>query len=222
MPDDLTTDEIIKTFNCVGFSSPPSYLKSYSVLSNGEKMRVELARSLLSKKDIVVFDEFTSVVDRQVAKVGSFAVQKAVRKQNKKFISSKLAHEKARMGIFEDFMTLEQIQELADDSQVIIGGHSHSHTRLNNFANLYEKSDYIKRDTAQMITWFDKNLRTFPEHYCFPYNEDLDSLYQGLAKKQGIKYFYGNERIPVETLLRSQNPPETLDTLPAWSLPRHF
>jgi hypothetical protein len=142
--------------------------------------------------------------------------------QNKTFISSKLAHEKARMGIFEDFMTLEQIQELAADSQVIIGGHSHSHTRLNNFANLYEKSEYIKQDTAQMITWFDKNLRTFPEHFCFPYNEDLDSLYQGLAKKQGIKYFYGNERIPVETLLRSQNLPENLDTLSAWSLPRHF
>ncbi len=36
----------------------------------------------------VVFDEFTSVVDREVAKVGSYAVSKAVRRQpGKQFIA---------------------------------------------------------------------------------------------------------------------------------------
>lgn len=79
--------EISKIFNSVGFSSPPSWLKPYSVLSNGEKMRVDLARCILEKKDIIVFDEFTSVVDRDVAKIGSFAIQKAIRKNNKKFIA---------------------------------------------------------------------------------------------------------------------------------------
>jgi len=74
-------------FNSVGFSSPPSWLKPYHVLSNGEKMRVDLARSLLSKKDIVVFDEFTSVVDRNVAKITSFAVSKSVRKTKKQFVA---------------------------------------------------------------------------------------------------------------------------------------
>ena len=34
-----------------------------------------------------VFDEYTSVVDREVAKIGSFAIQKAIRKTNKKFIA---------------------------------------------------------------------------------------------------------------------------------------
>ena len=37
--------------------------------------------------ELFVFDEFTSVVDRNVAKVGSFAMQKAIRKTNKKFIA---------------------------------------------------------------------------------------------------------------------------------------
>lgn len=86
-PKDKSVDEIVKTFNAVGFSSPPSFLKPYSVLSNGEKMRVELARAILDDKDIIVFDEFTSVVDRTVAKIGSAAINKAIRKTKKKFIA---------------------------------------------------------------------------------------------------------------------------------------
>lgn len=87
MPKGKTIKEITQAFNSVGFSSPPSWLKPYSVLSNGEKMRVDLANGILSDKDIIVFDEFTSVVNREVAKIGSFAIQKAIRKQNKKFIA---------------------------------------------------------------------------------------------------------------------------------------
>lgn len=87
MPKDKSVDEITRAFNSVGFSSPPSWLKPYSVLSNGEKMRCDLARAILSDTELFVFDEFTSVVDRQVAQVGSFAMQKAIRKTKKKFIA---------------------------------------------------------------------------------------------------------------------------------------
>lgn len=87
MPTNLNVNEITKTFNSVGFSSPPSWLKPYSALSNGQKMRVDLAHSLLLDKDLIVFDEFTSVVDRNVAQIGSLAVQKSIRKTNKKFIA---------------------------------------------------------------------------------------------------------------------------------------
>ena len=87
MPEGCTVEEISKAFNSVGFSSPPSWLKPYAVLSNGEKMRVDLARNILEKKECFLFDEFTSVVDRQVAKVGSFAIQKAIRRTDAKFIA---------------------------------------------------------------------------------------------------------------------------------------
>ena len=87
MPKGKTVKEITQAFNSVGFSSPPSWLKPYAVLSNGEKMRVDLANGILSNKDIIVFDEFTSVVNREVAKIGSYAIQKSIRKQNKKFIA---------------------------------------------------------------------------------------------------------------------------------------
>jgi ABC-type molybdenum transport system ATPase subunit/photorepair protein PhrA/GNAT superfamily N-acetyltransferase len=87
MPKDKSVEEITSAFNSVGFSSPPSWLKPYSALSNGQKMRVDLANAILSDRELFVFDEFTSVVDRNVAQIGSFAMQKAIRKTNKKFIA---------------------------------------------------------------------------------------------------------------------------------------
>lgn len=88
MPSNRSVEEFTKALNAVGFSSPPSWLKPYQVLSNGEKMRCDLAKAILSDDELFVFDEFTSVVDRNVAKIGSFAMQKAIRKQpNKKMIA---------------------------------------------------------------------------------------------------------------------------------------
>lgn len=87
MPKNKSVEEIEKMFYAVGFGSVPSWLKPYEVLSNGEKMRVDLARALL-EKDQVCFDEFTSVVDRQVAQTACLAVSKAIRKRpDTKFIA---------------------------------------------------------------------------------------------------------------------------------------
>lgn len=85
MPKDASVEEITRTFYAVGFGSVPSWLKPYSVLSNGEKMRVDLARTLL-EKDFAVFDEFTSVVDRQVAQTACIAISKAIKKHDKQII----------------------------------------------------------------------------------------------------------------------------------------
>ena len=100
----------------VGFSSPPSWIKPYHVLSNGERFRCDLAKALAGKvqsskckvqshvnedrrtqntgnemetlctlhselctHNVVVFDEFTSVVDRNVAKVGSAAIARGIK-----------------------------------------------------------------------------------------------------------------------------------------------
>jgi ABC-type ATPase with predicted acetyltransferase domain len=52
----------------------------------GEKMRVDLCYSLLMDKDLIVYDEFTSVVDRVTAKYGSELFSNKVRKLGKKFV----------------------------------------------------------------------------------------------------------------------------------------
>ena len=85
MPKSAKIDDITKMFYAVGFGSVPSWLKPYSVLSNGEKMRVDLARALL-EKDFVCFDEFTSVVDRQVAQTACIAINKAIKKTRKNLL----------------------------------------------------------------------------------------------------------------------------------------
>jgi ABC-type lipoprotein export system ATPase subunit len=78
--------DIEQMFYAVGFGSVPSWLKPYSVLSDGEKMRVNLARALL-EQDKVCFDEFTSVVDRQVARTMCIATNKAIKRTDKQFIA---------------------------------------------------------------------------------------------------------------------------------------
>lgn len=113
------------------------------------------------------------------------------------------AHKKAFLGNFEDYMTVDQVKELAQDPLVSIGGHGHQHTRLNHFSKLTEIIQYISKDTETMIEWFDTNLKTKPTKFCYPYNEDRDGLYPGLLKLFGFTEFYGRERIPVETLLRT-------------------
>lgn len=78
---EIETKQIVLTLNSVGFSSPPHWLKPFNHLSNGQKFRAELARCILENKSGTVFDEFTSVVDRDVAKIGCAAISKAIRKR---------------------------------------------------------------------------------------------------------------------------------------------
>ena len=50
-------------------------------------MRVDIAKALCLDKPLIVFEEFTSVVDRKITKVSAFAISKAVRRSKKKFIA---------------------------------------------------------------------------------------------------------------------------------------
>jgi len=86
-PESLGTKEVTKALCSVGFASPPDWLKNYSCLSQGEKMRVDIARALCLQQKLVVFDEFTSVVDREIAKIASYAIAKAIRRTDKQFIA---------------------------------------------------------------------------------------------------------------------------------------
>lgn len=81
--------QITEVLSAVGFASPPSWALPYKILSNGQRFRCDLARSLLSDSDVLAFDEFTSVVDRVVAKSTSHAVSKIVRRGTgcKKFVA---------------------------------------------------------------------------------------------------------------------------------------
>lgn len=79
--------DVTKVCQAVGFNTIPAWMRPFSVLSNGERFRVELARRLLELPDPIVVDEFTSVVDRQVAQIGAHAVQKHIRKNKRQFVA---------------------------------------------------------------------------------------------------------------------------------------
>lgn len=68
--------------SAVGLGSVPSWLRPYQVLSNGEKFRADLARLLCKSPDFAVVDEFSSVVDRQVAKIAAGAFAKSWRRSS--------------------------------------------------------------------------------------------------------------------------------------------
>jgi ABC-type dipeptide/oligopeptide/nickel transport system ATPase subunit len=86
-PEKVSVNEITSALCNVGFASPPDWLKAYEHLSQGEKMRVDIARALCLNQQLIVFDEFTSVVDREIAKVSAYAIAKAVRRTDKQFIA---------------------------------------------------------------------------------------------------------------------------------------
>lgn len=86
-PAGMGIKAIIEQLSSVGFSSPPAWLRPFGILSTGQQFRVTVARALAESPDVAVIDEFTSVVDRTVAQIGSAALAKAVRRSGKRFVA---------------------------------------------------------------------------------------------------------------------------------------
>jgi ABC-type glutathione transport system ATPase component len=86
-PKTMMAKDVTLLLSSVGFSSPPAWLRPFHVLSNGEQFRVTMARAIAEMPELAVLDEFTSVVDRQVAKIGSAAIAKTVRRRGAKLIA---------------------------------------------------------------------------------------------------------------------------------------
>lgn len=85
--DSLSIEEITRALSSVGFNTVPAWLRPFHVLSNGEQFRASMARLLVEGTDLIVVDEFTSVVDRQVAKCASHAIQKYARRTTRKLVA---------------------------------------------------------------------------------------------------------------------------------------
>ena len=64
----------------VGLGDVPSWLRPFHALSNGQQFRAGLARVLADGGSEAIVDEFTSVVDRQIARIGAMAFSKSFRR----------------------------------------------------------------------------------------------------------------------------------------------
>ena len=86
--DWLEPNKATLLLSSMGLSSVPTWLRPFQTLSNGEQYRAELAYKVGKAKEneTILIDEYTSVVDRDVAKAMSNALQKYIRRNNKKII----------------------------------------------------------------------------------------------------------------------------------------
>lgn len=83
---DGSFDDLTASLSAVGLGDVPAWLRPYHVLSNGERFRADLARIISEAPDEVIIDEFSSVVDRQVAKIGAHAFAKGWRRTGNRAI----------------------------------------------------------------------------------------------------------------------------------------
>lgn len=110
--------------SAVGLGSVPSWLRPRKVLSMGEGFRADLAQLLLSAQvsssEDVMIDEFTSVLDRQVAKVGAGAFARAWRRTGKRIILF-TCHYDVLEWVQPDWWldTADGLNEFAEDRGVI-------------------------------------------------------------------------------------------------------
>src|SRR5205809_6773441 len=86
-PAKMPIKTVVGLLSAVGFSSPPAWLRPFRVLSTGEQFRAGLARLLAFAPDIAVMHEYTSVVGRTVARIGSSALGKTARSLERQFVA---------------------------------------------------------------------------------------------------------------------------------------
>lgn len=86
-PAGMGIKDVVGLLTSVGLGSPPAWIRPYRTLSTGEAFRASVARTLAQAEGVCVVDEFTSTVDRQVAKIASHAIQKTVRRRGQQLIA---------------------------------------------------------------------------------------------------------------------------------------
>ncbi len=104
-------DEAINKLGSVGLNSVPSWYKPYFVLSNGEKFRADLARKIKSN---VVIDEFTSVVDRAVAKAASVSLSRYIKNNDLENVVLSTCHRDILEWLEPDWVLDTDTGELLD------------------------------------------------------------------------------------------------------------
>lgn len=85
LPKEFSYDDCASILNGIGLNSVPCWIRPIKTLSNGQKARAEAAY-LMCQSNMVCIDEWTSVVDRTVAKAMSVCINKFAKKHNKKII----------------------------------------------------------------------------------------------------------------------------------------
>ncbi len=88
-----TAEEAISYLSFAGLNDAYLFLRRYSQLSDGQKYRYKIAKLLSLNRDVIIFDEFCSMLDRETAKAVAFCIQKLIRKSKKTLIVATAHHD---------------------------------------------------------------------------------------------------------------------------------
>jgi len=83
LPENMPYNDCAKALSGIGLTSVPCWIRPAGTLSNGQQARAEAVLAMIENDEVSVIDEWTSVVDRTVAKVMSHSIQKYARKTDK-------------------------------------------------------------------------------------------------------------------------------------------
>jgi energy-coupling factor transporter ATP-binding protein EcfA2 len=157
--DWLTPEEASSTLTSMGLSSVPTWLRPYHALSNGEQYRANLAYIVSSSKDneVILVDEYTSVVDRDVAKAMSFALQKYIRKQGKRIILAS-CHYDILEWIMPDWTCSPQKGGALERGEWLRQGRPKIELQISRVEhdtwNLFKKHHYLTEDVSKSCKFY--------------------------------------------------------------------
>ena len=138
-----SVEDAIERFGAVGLNTVPTWAKPRHVLSNGEGFRCDLARRLGSN---IVIDEFTSVVNRDVAKSCSLSLYKYVKRKGLKNIVLATCHDDILEWLQPDWIFNTDVKRFASrglvrqpiEVKIVKGNRSHW--------ELFKKHHYLTED----------------------------------------------------------------------------
>ena len=146
-----SVEDAIERLGAVGLNTVPTWAKPRSVLSNGEGFRCDLARRLGSN---IVIDEFTSVVNRDVAKSCSLSLSKYVKRNKLKNIVLATCHDDILEWLDPDWVFNTDAKKYSSRGLVrqpikidIIKGHK-------KYWEYFKKHHYLTEDLPSTVRCF--------------------------------------------------------------------
>ena len=166
----------------VGLNSTPTWRKPRNVLSNGEGFRADLARKL---KNNAVIDEYSSVINREVAKSCSVALSKYIKRHNLKNIILASCHDDILEWLQPDWVYNTDTQEMLRGSLRQPKIHVQIHRGDRRYWELFARHHYLTSKLPPVVrsfilTW-DKRLIGYIASIALP--SRIPPLYDGDNRK---------------------------------------
>jgi GNAT superfamily N-acetyltransferase len=168
--------------SAVGLNSIPTWGKPRNVLSNGEGFRADLARKL---KNNAVIDEYSSVINREVAKSCSVALSKYIKRHNLKNIILASCHDDILEWLQPDWVYNTDTQEMLRGSLRQPKIHVQIHRGDRRYWELFARHHYLTSKLPPVVrsfilTW-DKRLIGYIASIALP--SRIPPLYDGDNRK---------------------------------------